>query len=124
MTNKEIKLELAKAAMVNGYSVKEAQEYYDWITESSVKELKEGQEGTEYDDVPASTIVNHVRKNHGRIGGYAARLEKVLKSNNIETVGDIIRLGETGFKNLYSVGGGMVWRVDEALEELYGINYW
>ena len=124
MTNREIKLKLSEIVLSNGLSVDTAKTFYDWITEEPERELKEVEQPTEYDDVPASTIVNHVRKNHGSFGGYAVKLEKVLNSNNIETVGDIIRLGRDGFSKLRSVGGGTVWRVEDALEDLYGINYW
>lgn len=124
MTNKEIKLKLSEIALNNGLSIESVMTFYEWITDEPEKTTNVEGEQTDFDDVPASTIVNHVRKNNNRVGGYAVRLGKVLNSNNIETVGDILRLGRDGFKKIYSVGGGMVWRVDDALEKLYGINYW
>lgn len=124
MTNKEIKLRLSEIALSNGWSIESAKTFYEWITEEPEKTTNVEGEPTDYDDVPSSAIVNYFRNNYSRVGGYAVRLEKVLNSNNIETVGDILRLGSTGFKKIYSVGGGMVWRVDDALEKLYGINYW
>ena len=56
--------------------------------------------------------------------GYGVRLGKIFKSNNIKTVGDLLRIGRRDFRKYRSVGGGSITRIDDALEDLYNIKGW
>ena len=124
MTNKEIKLKLSEIALSNGLSIESVKMFYEWIKEEPEKAINVNGEQTDYDDVPSSEIVNYVRRIYSRSGGYAVGLEKVLKANNLDTIGDVIRLGYNGFKRLHSVDGRMLATVVDALNVLCGINYW
>ena len=56
--------------------------------------------------------------------GYGVRLGKIFESNNIKTVGDLLRIGRRDFRKYRSVGGGSITRIDDALEDLYDIKGW
>ena len=56
--------------------------------------------------------------------GYEVRLEKIFESNDIKTVGDLLRIGRRDFKKYRSVGTGSITRIDDALEDLYNIKGW
>ena len=56
--------------------------------------------------------------------GYSVRLGKIFESNNIKTVGDLLRIGRRNFRKYRSVGGGSISRIDDALEGLYDIKGW
>lgn len=88
---------------------------------------KEGQYWTdEADAAPVEVIISWIeRKGYGyNSGGYAFKLTKIFKENNIKTVGDLLRLGKFEFKKLKQVGKGSYTRIDDALEELYNIKGW
>ena len=75
------------------------------------------------DSAPISVIVC-------RIGsmrydpGYEVRLGKLFEIYNINTVGDLLRIGRRDFKKYRSVGTGSITRIDDALEDLYDIKGW
>ena len=56
--------------------------------------------------------------------GYSVRLGKMFESRNINTVGDLLRIGRRNFGKIRSVGGGSISRIDDALEKLYDIKGW
>ena len=56
--------------------------------------------------------------------GYEVRLDKIFESNDIKTVGDLLRIGRRDFKKYRSVGTGSITRIDDALEDLYDIKGW
>lgn len=75
------------------------------------------------DSAPISVIICRIgsmRYNRG----YGVRLGKILESNNIKTVGDLLRIGRRNFKKYRSVGVGSISRIDDALEDLYDIKGW
>lgn len=95
-----------------------------------VKEVLKNKEGQfwsdETDAEPVETIISWIeRKGYGyNSGGYAYKLTKIFKDNNIKTVGDLLRLGKFEFKKLKQVGKGSYTRIDDALEEMYNIKGW
>ena len=129
MTNREIKFELAKAALTNcRHMTSEAlsesiKNLYDWIIEEP--EVDVDKPKTDYDKTSVREIIKHLVKN-GRHGDkrYASSLLNVFNDNGINTVGDILRLDRRDFMQIKGVGKGSVTRVDDALEELYGIKDW
>lgn len=75
------------------------------------------------DSAPVAVILSHVGYN-GYDPGYEVRLGKIFESNNIKTVGDLLRIGRRNFRKYRSVGGGSISRIDNALEMLYDIKGW
>ena len=75
------------------------------------------------DSAPVAVILSHVGYN-GYDPGYGVRLGKIFESNNIKTVGDLLRIGRRDFRKYRSVGGGSISRIDNALELLYDIKGW
>ena len=75
------------------------------------------------DSAPVVVILSHVGYD-GYDPGYGARLGKIFESNNIKTVGDLLRIGRRDFRKYRSVGGGSISRIDNALEMLYDIKGW
>ena len=123
MTNKEIKFELAKVALVNCVSIDSIKQMYEWIIEEPDADVDKPK--TDYDNVSVREIIKYLVKN-GRYGNqrYATSLVNVFNDNGINTIGDLLRINKQGFMRLKGVGKGSVTRVDDALEELYGIKYW
>lgn len=79
------------------------------------------------DDVntaPVSAIIRHIESNGGRDRGYGVRLSKLFTANDIRYVGELLSIGRHKFKNYHTVGSGCLKRIDDALEELYGIKGW
>jgi hypothetical protein len=68
-------------------------------------------------------ILSHVGYD-GYDPGYEVRLGKIFESNDIKTVGDLLRIGRRNFRKYRSVGGGSISRIDNALEMLYDIKGW
>ena len=75
------------------------------------------------DSAPVAVILSHVGYD-GYDPGYGVRLGKIFESNNIKTVGDLLRIGRRDFRKYRSVGGGSISRIDNALETLYDIKGW
>lgn len=129
MTNREIKFELAKVALttcrhMTSESLSESiKNLYDWIVEEP--EVDVDKPKTDYDKTSVREIIKHLAKN-GKYGDqrYATSLAKVFDDNKIYTIGDILRLGRRKFRRINNIGKGSVTRIDDALEELYGIKDW
>jgi hypothetical protein len=75
------------------------------------------------DSAPVAVILSHVGY-ESYDPGYEVRLGKIFESNNIKTVGDLLRIGRRNFRKYSSVGGGSISRIDNALEMLYDIKGW
>ena len=129
MTNREIKFELAKVALttcshMTSESLTESiKNLYDWIIEEP--EVDVDKPKTDYDKTSVREIIKYLVK-HGKYGDqrYASSLINVFDNNGINTIGDILRIGRRGFMQLKGVGKGSVTRIDDALEDLYGIVNW
>ena len=129
MTNREIKFELAKIALARSTfmaseSITETtKSLYEWIVEEP--EVDVDNPKTDYEKVSVREIIKYLAKN-GKYGDqrYASSLVNVFNDNGINTVGDILRLDRKEFMRIKGVGKGSVTRIDDALEELYGIKDW
>ena len=129
MTNREIKFELAKVALttcrhMTSESLTESiKNLYEWIIEEPEVEFDKPK--TDYDKTSVREIIKHLAKN-GRYGDqrYTSSLVNVFNDNGINTIGDILRIGRRGFMQIKGVGKGSATRIDDALEELYGIEDW
>jgi hypothetical protein len=78
----------------------------------------------EADKAPVNVIIGQIEKSSWRSTGYGVRLTRIFKDGNINTVGDLLRVGRHEFKRYRDVGGGSITRIDDALEELYNIQSW
>jgi hypothetical protein len=129
MTNKEIKFELAKVALIRcNFMASETlteglRNLYEWITEEP-EPANDGVENyTEHNNKPIDEILRYMaKKRHGHY--YATKLEKVFNESNIKTVGDLMRIGILDFSKYGNIGKGSITHIDDALEELYGIKNW
>lgn len=129
MTNREIKFELAKVALttcrhMTSESLSESiKNLYEWIIEEP--EVDVDKPKTDYDKTSVREIIKYLVKN-GRYGSqrYASSLVNVFNDNGINTVGDILRMGRRAFMQIKGVGKGSVTRIDDTLEDLYGIVNW
>lgn len=118
MTNREIKFELAKVALVQNLPMDSIKQMYEWI----VEEPEIDKPKTDYDKTSVREIIKYLVKNDRY--RYAISLVNVFNDNGINTIGDILRMGRQAFMQIKGVGKGSVTRVDDALEELYGIRDW
>ena len=114
MTDREIKLELAKAALSNGSSIDTAKVFYNWII--AAPEHESVDKFTELDTIPIEQLAYKTR--------YEVSIINRCSENGINTVGDLIRCGAHKFKTSRYVGRKLVSIIDDALSEHYGINDW
>ena len=128
MTNKEIKFELAKIALERcNFSTSETlteslKNLYDWIMEEPKVEVETEQKNS-FDDIDIKEVLNIVRKNKGSSSGIATSLETIFNNNNINTVGDLMRIGRRDFYKYRLVGKKSIWAIEDALNEL-GATTW
>ena len=128
MTNKEIKFELAKVALTNcqhmtSESLTESlKNLYEWIMEEPEVEAKPINKNN-FDDIDIKEVLSTIRKNKGFSSGIATMIETVFYGNNINTVGDLMRIGRSDFSKYRLMGKKSIWAIDDALDEL-GIKGW
>ena len=128
MTNKEIKLELAKVALEKCYfTTSEAlteglKNLYNWIVEETEVE-EETIDNNSFDSVDIKEVINIVRKNQRFSSGIATSLERIFNINNINTVGYLISIGRRSFSHFRLVGKKSILALDDALAEL-GVKGW
>ena len=126
MTNKEIKLELAKVALGRcSFTASESlpvamRNLYEWIVEESEVEVETNQEN-QFDSVDIKELLRIIRQQ----GFYRSvtKLENAFIIANINTVGDLIRVGRHEFSQNRLVGRKSVSAIGDALEEL-GVTGW
>ena len=128
MENKEIKFELAKVALTKcNFMTSELlteclKNLYEWVIEEPEVEV-ETIDKNSFDDIDIKEILNIIRKNQGFSSGIATSLETVFHKNNINTVGDLMRISRREFSKYRLVGKKAIWKIDDALNEL-GIKGW
>ena len=128
MTSKEIKFELAgialeKCSFTTSETLTEClRNLYEWIVEEPEVEVETEQKNS-FDSVDIKEVLNIVRKNQGFGSGIATMLETVFNNNNINTVGDLMRISRRDFSKYRLVGKKSIWAIDDALAEL-GVKGW
>ena len=95
---------------------------YEWIMEEPEVEVKTEQKNS-FDSVDIKEVLNIVRKNQRFSSGIATSLETIFNNNNINTVGDLMRIGRRDFLKYRLVGKTSILTLDDALEEL-GVKGW
>ena len=128
MTNKEIKLELAKVAlatcrhMTSEALTESLKSLYEWVVEEPDVEVKTIDKNS-LDSIDIKELLNIVRKNQCYSSGIGTTLERIFNINNINTVGYLISIGRRSFSNFRLVGKKSILALDDALAEL-GIKGW
>lgn len=126
MTNREIKFELVKAALMGNKALSAdvtLEDLYNWIIEEP--EVDVDKPKTDYDKISVREIIKYLFKNDRYSDKrYASSLVNVFNYNGINTIGDILRMGRQAFMQIKGVGKGSATRIDDALEELYEIKDW
>ena len=128
MTNREIKFELAKVAlatcrhMTSEALTESLKNLYEWIVEEPEVEVKTIDKNS-FDSIDIKEVLNIVRKNQRSSSGIGTTLERIFNIDNINTVGDLIRIGRRSFSMCRLVGKKSIWAIDDALSEL-GIKGW
>lgn len=112
MTDKEIRLELAKAAIMSGSSIETAKMMYSWVCDGT--KLKEE---IDLDSIKVGEIEQY-------LGMSAVRFRNRCMENDIHSVGQLVRIGARNFRALKLVGGGLVTKVKTILSEHYNIDDW
>ena len=128
MTNKEIKFELAKVALEKcAFSTSETlneaiKNLYEWIIKEPEVE-EETVNKNSFDSIDIKEVLNIVRKNQRFGSGIATSFETIFNNNNINTVGDLMRIGRRDFSKYRLVGKTSILAIDNALDEL-GVKGW
>lgn len=115
MTDREIKLELAKVALGNDVSIETAKLFYDWIIEEREREVP-GCKQTKWDNTPIEDLACRTR--------IVGTITKRCKDNGINTVGELIRCGGHKFRTFKNVGGATITKINDALEKYYEVADW
>ncbi len=110
MTDKEIRLELAKAALMGGASIERIKQMHKWVTE-------EAKSAVDLDDVKVTDMEQY-------LGMSAIRFSNRCRENEIYTIGQLVRVGSKSFRALRLVGGGLCEKITAALREHYGVEEW
>lgn len=115
MTNREVKIEIAKAALGNGLNIETAKAFYDWVIEEPERELPEDR-STRWDNTPIEELAHKTL--------IVGTVTKRCKDNGINTVGDLIRCGGIKFSTFKNVGGCTIQKIDDALDRYYHVSEW
>lgn len=110
MTETDIKLELAKAALMGGQSLSRAAEFYRWV-------IGESMAGRDLTEIPVATIIPYLDK-------VGVSFINRCKEHNIETIADLVNIGSGGFKELRHVGPTTYKHVADALQKYFGVEDW
>lgn len=125
MTDREIRLELAKAALMSTREMDfSLQEIYEWVMMGGDGKKETDTPKMDYRDKPIGEVLTQIVNNSYYDHKYVVRLERVFKKSDIRTVGDLLKYGRSNFSKLLNVGRGSLTRIDDALEELYGLKSW
>lgn len=106
MTDKEIKLEIAKAVIVNGGSIEYAEKFYQWVLNEKIP--------VPVEDYPVSVL-----KRIPRVG---STIEVRCRENHITTIGELFIFGAHKFRTLPYIGRRTITLIDDFLEEKYNIK--
>ncbi len=110
MNEIDIKLELAKAALIGGQSLNRAAELYRWVVGGGMAEK-------DLTEIPVATIIPYLDK-------VGVSFINRCKENNIETIADLVNIGSGGFKELKHIGPTTCKHVADALEKHFCVTDW
>lgn len=143
MTDKEIKFELARTALLSHFLLAEQslQELYEWIIEEeeiTPEPVSEQPVKVDYESRPISEVYNEMsimeeeekleKKREGyrnvQRKGHAVRFLNAARCAEIETVGQLVAYGKADFIRARNMGVHCADYVSIALKKLYGIEKW
>ena len=114
MSDKEIKCQLAKAALENGVSLEQVKKFYAWVTEGPEEPEEEP------DDSYKSVSIYEFAQD--------TKCQKTITNrcseHNIKTVGELIKLGSSKFRQFPHVGYTTVRKISEELNKQFGVKRW
>lgn len=110
MTDKEIRLELAKAALIGGASEERMNEMFKWVVGSDKPIL-------DIDSISVSDMEQY-------LGMSSVRFRNRCMENDIHTVGQLVRIGSRKFRALRLVGSSLVMKIEDVLTKEYGVKEW
>jgi len=114
MTDREVRLELAKVALASGTNIETTKTFYDWVV--AAPELEVVDKRTQWDNTPIEELAYKTK--------IMGTIVKRCRENGITTVGELIRCGAHKFLTCKNVGKGTVSQIDDALEQYFGVNEW
>lgn len=112
MTERDIRLELAKAALIGGASVERTEEMLSWV----IGEVKRSSD-IDLDRIKVSELEQY-------LGMSSVRFRNRCMENDIHTVGQLVRIGSRDFRSLRLVGAGLVNKLRLVMREKYGVLEW
>lgn len=114
MSDKEIKCQLAKAALENGVGLNEVKEFYAWVMEGPDDSLDE--EDDSYKSVSICEFAQDTK--------CQKTITNRCSEHNIKTVGELIKLGSSKFRQFPHVGYTTVRKISEELNKQFGVKRW
>lgn len=132
MTDKEIRLQLALAAIASNKDLSVIERFYAWVTncKENENESRTSEENSLRKDlnVPIDALCeevdylarkdNRTKTTYGKVIGYQ------LGYKGIYTINDLLKAGRKKVGDLYGIGVVTLSFIDEALDNLYGIKSW
>ena len=132
MTDKEIRLQLALAAIASNKDLSVIERFYAWVTNCKENESKSrtSEENSLKTDLNVSvdTLCEEVdrlaRKDNRTKTTYGRHISYQLGRKGIYTINDLLKYGRKEVSDLYGIGKLTLSFIDEALDNLYGIKSW
>ena len=132
MTDKEIRLQLALAAIASNKDLSDVERFYDWVTnckenENESRTSEENSLKTDF-NVSVDTLCNEVdylaRKDNRTKTTYGSNISYQLGLKGVYTINDLLKYGRKEVSDLRGIGKLTLSYIDEALNNLYGIESW
>ena len=132
MTGEEIRLQLALAAIASNKDLSEIERFHAWVTncKENENESRTSEENSLKTDFNASvdTLCEEVdrlaRKDNRTKTTYGRNISYQLGLKGVYTINDLLKYGRKKVSDLYGIGKLTLSYIDEALNNLYGIESW
>ena len=132
MTDKEIRLQLALAAIASNKDLSDIERFYAWVTnckENENESLTSEVNSLKKDfNVSVDALCEEVdclaRKDNRTKTTYGRMISYQLGYKGIYTVNDLLKAGRKKVSDLHGIGALTLSYIDEALNNLYGIESW
>lgn len=132
MTDKEIRLQLALAAIASNKELSDIERFYAWVTncKENEKESLTSEENSLKKDFNVSVdalceeVDSLARKDNRTKTTYGSKVGYQLGLKGIYTVNDLLKAGRKEVGKRRGIGCVTLSYIDEALNNLYGIKSW
>lgn len=115
MNEQEIKLELAKAALLGGVPEYDIQPLYEWVVKQN-KTAKKKRRSRFASETPVEELTQ--RTEHPRA------IADICHNHDITTLAHLIQCGGQRFSNFFDVPEDIVKEIDQAFKDWYNIQDW